>query len=306
MNTRFILKTLSLLILILANVIFTAVAQNKKTPLGASKQAKTEDAKLLKDRILVVGQYGNQVTDERIKKNVKEFWKYNSEVVFSTSEAISNLVKSNAGKYAVLMIDLVNVYKASLNPGPANQFIRFSITLGEKFDDKRPVFYQDVVPEVQKEIYVLNQREIIFAISCIQNHLTARSEGKNRMFFTWEMIDNSGKLETKTLLVDEKILAKGFTPNNFKENYPFAFEITDVSHIEKALLNKDKKYAYVELVPTGTSSRVLTHYVVDCENGQVISYGEFFNGAFDRYSNLVNDEQVKCYAKNSVLKKKKK
>jgi hypothetical protein len=153
---------------------------------------------------------------------------------------------------------------------------------------------------------VLNTREIIFAMETIQNHLIARTEGKTRMYFTWEVVDNFGKLETKTLLVDEKQLAKKFTKEDFKANYPYAFEVTNMARIEKVLQSRDKKYAYVELVPDGTSAVILSHYVIDCENGQVISYGEFFNGAFDRYSNWVNDEQVRNYAKHSVDKKKKK
>lgn len=305
MNLRFILKTVSLTILILSNVISTSFAQSKKTPLGASKQAKPEDAKLVKDRILLVRLLENQLIDERLRKDVKSFWKYNSDIKFLTNDEIVSAVKDNETKYAILTIDVVNVFTNSLNPGPANQFVRFSIMLGEKLNKTRPVFYQDVIPEVQSEKFDLNQREIIFSIRCIQNHLIARTEGKTRLFFTWEVAENFGKLETKILLVDEKFMAKDFTAEDFKANYPYQFKITDINFIEKALNDKDKKYAYVERVPSGTSSSALMHYIVDCENGQTLSYGDFFNGAFDGFSNSVNKKQVKCYAKNSVDRKRK-
>jgi hypothetical protein len=175
--------------------------------------------------------------------------------------------------------------------------------LGEKYTSKRPVFYQDVISEIQNDNIVLNKREIIFAVCFIQNHLNARREGKNRMLFTLEVIENSGKLKNKTLLVDKNFLDKKLTKEDFKKNYPYSYVISDLKLIEKTQTMRDKNYAYVEIAPIGGAANVMMHYIVDCENGKIISYGEYFNGAFDNFSNWVTVDHIKCYVKNSDVKK---
>ncbi len=52
-----ILKFLAMSILVSLGLTNTILAQRKKTPVGSSKQAKPEDARLIKDRRLLVRQF---------------------------------------------------------------------------------------------------------------------------------------------------------------------------------------------------------------------------------------------------------
>jgi len=90
-----------------------------------------------------------------------------------------------------------------------------------------------------------------------------------------------------------------YTMEDLKQDYPFSFKICTRDFIEKAQLEKNNNFAFLELTPMGDEIRLLVHLIVNCEDGKLISYGEYFNGFGDAYSNFVNKDHVKSYIKYS-------
>ncbi len=122
------------------------------------------------------------------------------------------------------------------------------------------------------------------------------------------VLNNAGQLEYKTLLLDKDFLEEGMTKEKIASLYPYPFEIVETSTIEKALMDRNEKYAFVELVPVGTSTNMMMHDIYNCKDGHILSSGEFFNGAFDSYSNFINKDHLELiltlYCKRNDIKYK--
>lgn len=302
MNSQRIYLTIFQLLLLFV----VCSAQNTSTPSEISLQASKEDVSLIQNRTLLIELYGTPEIDTDVTEMLIKFWNFNQNFIFVSKESIVGILKDNESKYAVLAIDKVIATDKTQYGSYINSFFRFSVKLGEKYNKYRPVFYQDVDFHIENDKPILAKRDIAFAINFIQNHFRARKEGKLRIgTFYHEIKENMGKLETKTLLLDKMLMDKKLQENDIPANYTFQYKVSDQKEIENAIMTNDNRYAYVEIVPIGGGYDVKLHFVVDCETGLILSYGDFFNGAFDKFSNMINDKHLHNYEKHSHGKKKK-
>jgi hypothetical protein len=286
--------------LLLLFVAFAAFGQASKTPMGISPQVKKEEVIALKSRLLIVASVGVPQIDKDIEELVKKLWKFNSEIQFCDNKTIDTKLAASESGYAILSFDQINFVLGGDLPDGANRWMRASLKLSEKYNKTKPAYFQDIIASVEGKELKLRKREIIFALQSIQNHLLARSEDKKRINnYAFEALENAGTLEKKILLIDEKFIGKKYTVEELKKDYPFQFKISNYAAIEKAQLEKNKQYAFLELAPMGSDVNLLVHLIVNCDDGEIISYGEFYNGFGDRYSNFVSKDHVIAYTKYS-------
>lgn len=95
--------------------------------------------------------------------------------------------------------------------------------------------------------------DFFHAITFIQNHFEAVNEGKWKSLTCFLCIpDFFRPLQTKdvnladfTLLVDRKYLDKELTADNFKNYYPYKFEISYTDEIRSAIIANDKRFIFM-------------------------------------------------------------
>lgn len=292
-------------------VALDVLGQSNKTPTGSSRQVSKEDLMAIKSRPLLVCRTGIAQVDRDIETYAKKIWTFNSEIQFHDQNEIVDKIAANKTGFAILSFDRVNYVLSGKIPTGTNAWFRASLKLSEKYNKTQPVFFQDITANWEENKTIeIRKREIIFALHVIHNHLLAREADKKRTVnYAFEALENAGTLAKKTLLIDEKFMNSKFTVEDLKEQYPFSFKIATLEFIQKAQIEKNKNYAYLQLVPTGSEIALLAHLIVDCEDGELISYGEFYNGFGDAYSNFVSKSHVEGYVKYSdyqAYKQKKK
>lgn len=315
-NTRTFSFSVLFLLSIMASTT-TLYGQFNQHPSGLSIQAKVEEAKMAKDRALLVVRTGKIDFDKKIEEVFKKYWKLNKNISFTSQKDLKQLLKGNEQKYCVLTIqDIVSSQGYNGASNFVNEFMRFAVSLGEKADKKKPLFYQNIAfkeddrnskraklfgksPEYTLD---LDKKEILFALDYIQNHLIARTEGKNRGTFYYEVIENTGNLANTTLLIAREDLHEKLTEQDIKDNYPYKYKIVDYKKIEELYLLRSKGFSFVEVAPMGVATGQMIHYVVSCADGQLLSAGELDNGFGDRFSNFVNKDHIKAYVKNANRK----
>lgn len=285
--------------LIFIVVGYTAFGQASKTTNPALNQVKKEDLVAIKSRPLIICRTGRPQIDQDIEMLVKKIWTFNAEVLFYDNDEIKTKLAANEAGYSILSFEVINYVLSGKVPEGANGWVRVSLKLSENYNKPKPAFFQDISAGLAESTLTLQKREIIFALHVIQNHLVAREAGKKGRE---EMMETQGMLAKKTLLIDQRFMDAKFTPEDMKQHYPFPFLVTNREFIEKAQLEKNKDYAFLELTPMGDEIRLLTHLIINCEDGKRLSYGEFFNGFGDAYSNFVNKSHVEAYAKYSDYK----
>lgn len=301
------MKTLFCAVIFVCFAFLNVSGQSGKTPNRISPQAYPVDAKAIKNRPLIIKRTGDVKVDNDVEMLVKKLWKYNAEILFCDNKTIETKLALNEAGYGILSFDLVNFVVGGKIPEGTKNWVRVSIKLSERYNKTLPVYYQDVIANYQENELTIQKREIIFSLLVLQNHLMARLEEKRRgLNHLFESMENAGVLEKKILLIDEKFFGDKYTAEEMKVEYPFQFKVSNRAEIEKAQLEGNKEYAYLELTPMGADINLLAHMIVNCEDGEFLSFGEYYNGFGDKYSNFVSKAHAANYAHNSGYRKDKK
>ncbi|WMN11024.1 hypothetical protein QYS49_36905 [Marivirga salinae] len=272
---------------------FTAVAQSNRAQ-SARFPAKKSDVQKVKERTLLVALTGSPGVDESLKKVIPQIWDF-SETEFVAADNIASVMDGNKKEYAVLSSNIITIKQAATIGSPVSEYLRFAIRLAEKYQKRKSIYYQDVIINQKDDNIYLEPREVYVGIYKILNHYEAKLENEKLMD---AFVKNAGKLEKRTLLIQKDLLDKGITKSKIAEIYPYPFELVEPAKIDKAVMDQDEKYAFVHLVPVGTATNMMMHEIYDCKDGQILTSGEANNGAFDRYSNLINKDHLKAYVKN--------
>lgn len=296
-------------------------SQTKKTTDGPSKQVKPDDAKEFKNRQLLVVKTGDENFDKKVQQIIGKYWNFQESIQYVTYDQLNAEIENNPNNYGVLIINQVVLTGYTDTWTRHNRYLRFSVWFGEIMNKKRALYYQNVlynnvpVEEITKTrvfskdkneyTFDLDNTEILFAVNVIQNHLKARCDGKPRSTIFYEAVQNAGKLANKTLLIAESDLEENLKGKDLSEYYSYPYKIVSLKEIEEKFMAQDKDYAYVEIVPFGYTYGINSLYVVDCESGELLSFGEQHNGAFDNYSNMVSKGHLSRFVANSNRGKKK-
>jgi hypothetical protein len=277
--------TIILLVVFCMHSNCQTIIARKDVSLPASKKNVIEAEK----RTLLIALTGNTEMDQNIKDLVDRCWKFNTEHHFVSYDDLKGIVSDESSKYTILSVNMVNA------PATNNKFFRFSVYLSEKYSRRKALFYTDVLGFYNKTEFEVKRKDIIFALKHIQNHFIARKAGILRMGYS-EVRKYRGVLPTKTLLLDSALFDKKLDSKQIFPSYTLPYKVTDEKEIEEALMNNDDKYACVQIVPIADVFDVRLHYVIDCENCNIISYGDTFNGFGDfGFSNLINKKHLRLY-----------
>lgn len=287
-------NTLNLILGLLLLFTGSTIAQSNKVQ-TVRWPAKKSDVEKVKERTLLVGLPAAPGVNEKLKSIFGKVWDF-SPVQFVDAQSIPSLIDGKEEDYAVMSIRLIQIKQGGfIIGGISSNYIRFEVKLAEKYDKRKSIYYQDVFFTMDGERVNLGEREIYVGLYNIMNHYKSRSNGEGIIEAT---LKNANKLENRTLLVDKAFLHEKMNKEKIAELYPYPFKVVDEAYIVTALRDNDDKYAFVELLPVGTATNMLTHEIYDCKDGERLSSGELHNGAFDSYSNYVNDDHLRAYVKN--------
>jgi len=271
--------------------ICQTIIARKDISLPANKKNVIEAEK----RTLLIALTGNEDMDQNLKDLVEKCWKFNTEFHFVNSDDLKSMVSNESSKYTILSLNMVEA------PATNNKFYRFSVFLSEKYIKRKSLFYTDVLGFYKGNEFIVKRKDILFAFKHIQNHFTARKAGIFRMGYS-EVRKYRGVLSKKILLLDSTLFAKKLDFIQISQNYSLPFKVTGEKEIEEALMNNDGKYACVQIVPIAEAYDVRLHYVIDCENCNIISYGDTFNGFGDfAFNNLINKKHLRLYQSHAEI-----
>lgn len=207
--------------------------------------------------------------NENIKLVAEKFWPYNKAgIQYMTYEEIESLQKSNSTDYAVL--GCVSVRSALIKSGYVYEkglyWIKdikkdfedrendiFSQMIINKIEDwgKTPVYQIalfDVFPSKAALVYGIKEIETFFNLRIKKEREGVKIKDE-RARLVEEVTLRAPKIAEKTLLIREEWLDKELTADNFKQYYPYKYQICDRETMDQIVMNQDGNYAYGVQIP---------------------------------------------------------
>lgn len=209
--------------------------------------------------------------NEAMIEVVGKFWTLNAAPTAKTRTEILKLKEAKNKELAVLSLNRLEV-SSSAKDGVyryeiASKIVAtLSIDKIENLERGNPVFYQNL-PNVYP-----TKGDIALGIQLMQNFMQARLEGKKRNEISDEADENKSLLSSKTLLLDKGDLKNGLTMAQIKEVYPHPVKVVDYSEIEAAILERNKDFAVVQIIPMMVGVAANAHIVVNTADGKSMGY----------------------------------
>ena len=217
--------------------------------------------------------YKNEIKriNDQFPSLVSKFWTFNSVPIVKERSEVEKLKNEKNKTYSVLAINRVKVtswakdglYRYEID---SKVIATIYIDLIENLDKGDPVYYQNL-----PNVYPSNG-DMVLGIQMMQNFLQARLDGKKRNEISDEADENKSLLSSKTLLIDKNDLKNGLTMAQIKEAYPFPFKVVEYKDIETAILERDKSFAVVQIIPLTVGVPANAHIVMSAEDGKSLAY----------------------------------
>ena len=236
--------------------------------------------------------------NEAMQDLVPKYWTLNATPVTKTKTEIDKMVEGKNKQYAVLALERTKVTDYTKNgayryEGASKVIANIYIDLVENLGKGNPVYYQNL-PNVFP-----TKGDMVIGIEMMQNFLQARLAGKKRNEISDEADENKSLLPGKTLLIDKEDLKKGISEADIKVAYPFPFKVVDYSTIENAILNRDKSYAIVQIIPLTAGVQANAHIVLNAEDGKSMGYYAPIQATVMGKNNMgrITERHLKNYSK---------
>jgi hypothetical protein len=202
---------------------------------------------------------------------VSKLWVFNAVPTLKTRSEIERLRDEKNKEFDVIQLNRIEVTDYTKNgmfryAGTSKTIATISIDLIEKQGRGNPVYYLNL-PNAYP-----TQGDMALGIQMMQNFLQARLDGKKRNEISDESDENKTRLAGKTLLIDKMDIKGGLTQAQIKEAYPYPFKLVDYQTIETAILERDKNYAVVQIIPLMTGVEANAHVVMSTEDGKSLAY----------------------------------
>ncbi|WP_299464266.1 hypothetical protein [uncultured Microscilla sp.] len=220
--------------------------------------------------------------DEVFEQLVKKYWKFNEQVEFVSHKKAAAMLKKNKGKYALLGYSLFVDRTTTRRRNPAyngmnskynkDSYVSNTIqTLVVWLTDKKGSIKVNLSRKYSLE------RNTIYGLQHLQyllNYLVADSKHKSLMtFYKRQIKKNAPELKQKTLLIDEKLLAKKLKRAKIKDYYPYPHKIVKTGAVEQALKEQNADYAFIHIASIDYGQGAMNiHFVSNAATGKIYLY----------------------------------
>jgi len=233
-----------------------------------------------------------------------KFWTFTSGPVTKTRTEVEALKASKDKKYTVLAFDRYKATDWARDFYGVNRYAINSKLIGALFIDLIEEFEEHKSVSIQNlPNLVPTKGDLAAGLEMMQNYLNARLAGKKRKDTMDEVKENGAQLKSKTLLLDKEDLKGKLKPADIKAAYPFNYKIVDYGEIEKAILEKDSQYAFVQIVPLSLGTLSFEHIILDAGTGKALSqYLPIQVTTIGNSSNTnerIGEKALKAYVKNA-------
>ncbi|MFA5419146.1 MAG: hypothetical protein WC341_11875 [Bacteroidales bacterium] len=293
------------LLMILAFVFKGAVAQFSMTSQSEANQIKNATlivafeepnaktvAKLEKKDKKKLKHYLSQIEGRNfaLSNAVENYWNFTANMEYMTESEAFQLMKSNKDKYVILKFGKFLDYERvktglgangkpagwtqdnsgilTYNTSTHRSELANTITTIEIGDPKSliKVYLPNLYPSAADAVYGIQELQYIL------NYLIADPDHKIPKIMR-HIRDNAGALKDLTLLVDKDMVDEKLSLTEIEEIYPYPFKLVDYEEIEKAILEKDPRYAYVTIVQTpGGKGNVSTQTIMTAATGELLCF----------------------------------
>lgn len=298
-----------LLIIILFLFSLQAEAQNTKS----------SDAKSLKQKKMIVAlkEYPKKASEEMkllidssnasLKFAMQNYWTFSEVVEFMPISEAKDFIKENKESHSYVAIEL-GISKSTKKA--ENDNIRGNAYRYVSYSERIGIYAPSLISSTFLPHYEgpLTKAAAVFAVIQMQKvlELLYQEEFTSMMGSRSYVKNNGQKIKSKTLLIPKEYISDDLTTEEIREAYPFDLEICDLQKIEKAILDRDAKYAVMYHVPIPIGGKFLYRlYISSAEDGDVygtadggkvyLDLGIF--GDTSKKSYLIRDKELKQIAK---------
>ncbi|MFT6716053.1 MAG: hypothetical protein ACJA0Q_000682 [Saprospiraceae bacterium] len=286
--------------------------------------AKKSDIKKFKSRpILVVLETENSEYSKFFNKTIKEifkkYWTLNDSVMFMEKGIYKTKRRGGQRGWAVVEFSEDAFYKSELEGWSSSSYdYRYRIwhwqacammfSLVEDHDKIYNFIHRETLPNMFP-----SKGDLIYSLQMTQNLFKNKLNNISRKDNKKQIQLNSKFLKNKTLLIDSSELHKNLTIEKLKKAYPYPMELVGYDQIQKAIVNNDSSYAYIQIVPTTyplfesstTNEFIVTSYgfghrIVGAKNGTVLGELKSVNLPIRimTYGGRIKAKQLKKFTKS--------
>jgi hypothetical protein len=261
------------------------VSFEEEDPKKVSKLSKKKDKTKLKH-------YKDQIEGRNIALQgaVEHYWTFSDNVEYVTASEAKALMKANKDKYVKISYGKFLDYEryktnTGQNGKPAGWSTGSDGFLTYNRSTKYTVLANVITtleitdPKGMIKVYLPNVyaslSDAVYGIQGMQFILRYLAESPDHKIPKIQKYirNNAGNLKDLTLLVDKNQVHKKLKESDIRKIYPYKFELVDGKAIDEAIIEKDKRYAYVTIVDTpGGKGNVSTHTITGAEDGKLYIY----------------------------------
>lgn len=240
------------------------------------------------------------IANESLKEAVEKYWSF-SEIkgVLTRSEARKALKEDRSLSYITIEEGQIRS-----NSKPTN---RVYVTYAERLAIYASSMSASVwLPKYEGD---LSLATATYAVTQLNKILELLLEGKfNSLLTSGKYVKSNGpKIIEKTLLIADYYINPEISRDDLKLHYPYDLEVTSLEKIEKAILEKDPKYAVAYYVPIPVGRNFLHRvYISNAADGDIYGVLDGHKVSLDfgslghvggKGKSLINEKELKELAK---------
>jgi hypothetical protein len=204
---------------------------------------------------------------------MENYWQFSEVANYMPISEAKEFIKKNK-EYCYITID-EGVSRSLSRNGPL-------IIKGIEYSKYRYISYSERLsiysPKLTASVYLpeyqgwMNKTTTVYAAMQLSKILDLLYEEKfKNLLGSGAYIKRNGpKIVNKTLLIPREYVSPKLSEVEIREAYPHPLELCDLEKIERAILNKDPKYAVVFHVPIPAGGKYLYRlYITNAEDGDI-------------------------------------
>ena len=200
--------------------------------------------------------------NEKLLKLVKDNWKYNKNIVSSSTFAEEDEYKKS-DKYIYLETKSLTETKKTKTAGGGEISYSFSYTILRIKGNKK------FLNAYSNSGGNFSDLELVSALKYLQKGFVASDKETTGKLFPDYINKNVATLKNKTLLIPSS--ATKLTVEKIKEKYGFDVKIVNFSEIAEKIASKSSEFAYyLPQHQAGTCGKGFNHLIYSCENQEPI------------------------------------